>query len=245
MPWIYFYSAQSGYGATPGNDGHSFSQIPLANGIDPSVEAVEQDLPVVIVERQFTTDSGGPGRHRGGMGTTYSIGLLADAQVSNSDERTRSGPFGVEGALGSHRTYIERSTGVAATIRHPDDVATTPITGLYVDAATGEDRFLTGKFTSLAMKADEVFIKVTPGGGGSGDPLARDPAAVAEDVVNGLVSARGAVEDYGVVLLGDGSVDAVATAARRASYRTSKAFADRTGPAAWETREFPGTARAA
>src|SRR5262249_2249521 len=40
----------------------------------------------------------------------------------------------------------------------------------------------------------------TCGGGGWGDPLAREPERVREDVARGFVTARGAVEDYGVVL---------------------------------------------
>jgi N-methylhydantoinase B len=55
----------------------------------------------------------------------------------------------------------------------------------------------------------------TPGGGGWGDPHARDPARVARDVRLGYVSAEAARRDYAVVVTADGSVDAAATAALR------------------------------
>ena len=36
------------------------------------------------------------------------------------------------------------------------------------------------------------------GGGGYGDPKARDPAAVRDDVRNGYVSAKAAHDEYGI-----------------------------------------------
>ena len=54
------------------------------------------------------------------------------------------------------------------------------------------------------------------GGGGYGDPLTRDPGAVAHDVRLGLVSAAAARAEYGVVLLpNSGSVDLAATSLLR------------------------------
>ena len=50
-----------------------------------------------------------------------------------------------------------------------------------------------------------------PGGGGWGDPLDREPAAVAEDVLDEKISVAAARELYGVVVTKDGSVDAAAT----------------------------------
>jgi N-methylhydantoinase B len=61
---------------------------------------------------------------------------------------------------------------------------------------------------------DRLIIEM-PGGGGYGDPMTRDPEAVATDVRLGLVSAEAAANDYGVVVTDDGKVDAQATAGRR------------------------------
>jgi N-methylhydantoinase B len=61
-----------------------------------------------------------------------------------------------------------------------------------------------------------------PGGGGWGDPLDRDPEAVAWDVQNEKVSTAAARDDYCVVLDADGSVDADATAALRLSRRNGR-----------------------
>jgi N-methylhydantoinase B len=238
IPWIFFYGAQSGFGATASNDGHSFSMMPLANVTDPSIEALEQDLPVVIIQREFTTDSGGPGRNRGGMGTTYRIGLLADAEMSNSDDRGRRGPFGVEGALGSHSIYIERSRGVAAAARGGSNIPPSPVSGTYQGETANDDRFFTAKFTGLRLCADDVLSKYIPGGGGWGDPLSRDPEQVARDVQNGLVSVQGAEADYGVVLTADFKVDQSATRAKRQGLAASNALGQRHGPATWTRRSL-------
>jgi N-methylhydantoinase B len=70
------------------------------------------------------------------------------------------------------------------------------------------------------VRAGEVIRIRTTGGGGWGDPLERDPAAVADDVRNEKVGAASAREHYAVVLAGDGSVDVEATEALRASRRS-------------------------
>jgi N-methylhydantoinase B len=212
--------------------------MPLANVTDPSIEALEQDLPVVIIQREFTTDSGGPGRNRGGMGTTYRIGLLADAEMSNSDDRGRRGPFGVEGALGSHSIYIERSRGVAAAARGGSNIPPSPVSGTYQGETANDDRFFTAKFTGLRLCADDVLSKYIPGGGGWGDPLSRDPEQVARDVQNGLVSVQGAEADYGVVLTADFKVDQSATRAKRQGLAASNALGQRHGPATWTRRSL-------
>jgi N-methylhydantoinase B len=61
----------------------------------------------------------------------------------------------------------------------------------------------------------------TTGGGGWGDPIERDPAAVQRDVEWGKVSAAAARSDYGVVLV-EGLVDIAGTEALRASVRAAR-----------------------
>jgi N-methylhydantoinase B len=58
-----------------------------------------------------------------------------------------------------------------------------------------------------------------PGGGGFGDPLARDPQRVGADVRDGYVTPERAREDYGVVVDDGGEVDLPATATLRAARR--------------------------
>jgi N-methylhydantoinase B len=53
---------------------------------------------------------------------------------------------------------------------------------------------------STTMSAGERIYHRQAGGGGWGDPMERDPEAVARDVKNGKVSVKQAREQYGVVL---------------------------------------------
>ena len=69
----------------------------------------------------------------------------------------------------------------------------------------------------MAIHAGDRFICLGPAGGGFGAPLARDPARVVEDVLDGLISAETAKRDYGVVLSPTGALDPAATDLERHS----------------------------
>ena len=74
---------------------------------------------------------------------------------------------------------------------------------------------LPSKVPHMQIRAGEKFVCVGPAGGGYGDPLARDPTRVRDDVADGLLSTAAAREDYGVVLSATGPVDEAATARLR------------------------------
>jgi N-methylhydantoinase B len=69
------------------------------------------------------------------------------------------------------------------------------------------------------MRCDQTMVSYSNGGGGFGDPRARDPERVAYDVSEGWISATRAVEVYGAVLDLEGAVDVAATAAKRSALR--------------------------
>ena len=77
----------------------------------------------------------------------------------------------------------------------------------------------------LKVESGTTVRILSPGGGGYGDPLDRDPAAVAKDVADGLVTADEAQETYGVVLA-KGHVDAAATDRLRAARATTRTAAE-------------------
>ena len=71
------------------------------------------------------------------------------------------------------------------------------------------------KFTNVLLKRGDIVRYVTPGGGGYGDPLRRDPQAVLADVRNGWVSVGAAQREYGVIVVereDDFIIDEAATA---------------------------------
>jgi N-methylhydantoinase B len=77
----------------------------------------------------------------------------------------------------------------------------------------------------VPLQAGDQVRVITSGGGGYGDPLRRDPQAVARDVRLGYVSAAAARETYGVVLDADGAVRPADTEALRHSRSAGRSTA--------------------
>ena len=140
-------------------------------------------------------DSGGAGRHRGGLGAIYEIEALADggAEVFLLGERGKYPPFGVNGGKPAalNRFVYDTDAGEAAPA-------------------------LTSKVTDVRIRRGQRVRLMTPGGGGFGDPATRAPERVARDVRLGYVSAEAARQDYKVVLREDGTPDLAATDTLRA-----------------------------
>jgi N-methylhydantoinase B len=155
-------------------------------------ETLETDMPVLIERYGLRPDSGGPGRYRGGMGIDLALRVLSPDTVltARGMERIQFRPWGRRGGAPG-------ALGIAT-----------------VTTESGDSR-PTGKIDELLLQPGETVTFLSQGGGGYGDPYARDPAAVAADVRRGLVSADAAARDYGVVVR-DHTVDAEATAGLRA-----------------------------
>jgi N-methylhydantoinase B len=67
-----------------------------------------------------------------------------------------------------------------------------------------DEQRLPAKKTNHLIRSGDRLTLINAGGGGMGDPHARDPEAVARDVTLGFVSAERARIDYGVEIGGDG-----------------------------------------
>ena len=78
----------------------------------------------------------------------------------------------------------------------------------------GSGTVLKGKGFQVIPAGDRLVVEI-PGGGGFGDPFARDPALVARDVRHGLLEPEQAAAQYGVGLAPDGGVDFAETARLR------------------------------
>src|ERR1043165_889466 len=148
----------------------------------------------MFTQSALRPDSGGPGRHRGGLGAIYEIEALADggAEVFLLGERGKYPPFGVNGG---------KSAALNRFVYETDSGKATPP--------------LVSKVTDVKIRQGQKVRLETPGGGGFGDPATRDPARVARDVRLGYVSRRTALDAYKGALRDDGSVDADATAKAR------------------------------
>jgi N-methylhydantoinase B len=209
-----YYEAPAG-----GNGGHRDDDGPSAWGnIDfgnvrtiQSAEALEAGMPLRVERSELRVDSGGEGTMRGGLGLRRELRLVdGEARYSVLSDRAVLPPFGVGGA------------GPAAPVR-----VSVRRGGVEIEFATP------GKVTGHAITAGDVVVMQSAGGGGFGDPLARDPERARRDVGAGYVSRARAREGYGVILTASGDVDAAATAAQR----TRLAAARRRWPVVADERE--------
>ena len=174
-----------------------------------NVESHESRGRLLELYRREARDSGGAGRFRGGAGLEYAFTPHKAAGAARLI--TRCSGVAVPGGRGLAGGFpgapvssiVLRSTDVRERFgagRMPAGAA---------DLAAAETVVLAAKALS-AINEGDVVISGTPGGGGFGDPLRRDPEAVARDVLAGLVSEGAAGEVYGVVAPG-GACDAPAT----------------------------------
>jgi N-methylhydantoinase B len=194
--WIMFCFFGGGLGGNPETDGLNHSNNPISTATIPPVEVLESLYPVMFTQWALRPDSGGPGRHRGGLGAIYEVEALAagGADVFLIGERGKFPPFGVNGggSAALNRFVYETDSGEAIPR-------------------------LVSKITDIAIRQGQKVRLETPGGGGFGDPATREPDRVARDVRLGYVSREAALREYKVVLRDDGSLDEAATAKQRAA----------------------------
>jgi len=171
-PWADGSPYPVGQGAHASGDGANavMHVAESATRIAPA-EVWETRNPWLVERSELAIDSGGAGAYRGGNGLDWDVRLLEDAELTSVIDRTLTPPAGLAGGAEA------RPNG--ARLRLPD--------GTRVPCA---------KATRLAAPAGSVLELETGGGGGFGDPAARDPRAVAADVREGYVSEERARLDY-------------------------------------------------
>lgn len=180
-PYFMWYDwMMGGWGARNGGDGHNGTAPPFSVqlGTQP-LEGQERLAPVLTTGHELVTDSGGPGRSRGGLGCRKGaeIGAAKGTVMSYCCDRERSITWGLWGGLPSMPTgVVLRRRGGAAAER------------------------LGALFSNVPLEPGDVLERPSSGGGGLGDPLERDVQAVLDDVVDEYVSVERARKDYGVVV---------------------------------------------
>ena len=97
--WVMFCFFGGGLGGNPEGDGLNHGNNPISTATIPPVEILESLYPVMFTQWALRPDSGGPGRHRGGLGAIYEIEALdeGDTDVFLLGERGKFPPFGVNG----------------------------------------------------------------------------------------------------------------------------------------------------
>jgi N-methylhydantoinase B len=199
--YVQYEIIAGGAGARATKDGLSGITVNQSNARIAPVEIIESEFPTRLTRFELIADSGGAGEYRGGLGIRREYLNLADARFSIRSMKHLIPPNGCAG--GSH--------GRPGAI--------------WINPDTPEAKRLPTRYADYPLRANDVFRLDTPGGGGYGDPLARDPERVLADIREGIVSSEAAERDYGVVVapLGNSCVlDREATQARRAQMRAKR-----------------------
>ncbi len=204
--YAHYHFEGNGWGGRATSDGNSAQIVPHANCRNTPVEIFETRWPWVHEALRLNSDTGGAGRHRGGLGIERVMQVEADViTVSALADRAKRAPWGLWGGGEGSTTRIE--------LQRPGELQFRSFQEHYGLVSPS-------KFANVRLhKGDKVRL-VSPSGGGYGDPLERDPADVAADVREGFVSAASAKRLYGVVIDVAGLVDVPTTERLRASMRS-------------------------
>ncbi|MEI8152584.1 MAG: hydantoinase B/oxoprolinase family protein, partial [Hyphomicrobiales bacterium] len=130
------------------------------------VELQEIKYPVLVETHALRPDSGGTGKHRGGLGVELTYQLPQKCKANINLDRTRDPPWGLHGG-GSGAVNV-------CTIHRADGTA-----------------FNIKKATEIEIAAGDKVVFLTAGGGGYGDPKQRAPEAIAQDEAAGVVTGKG------------------------------------------------------
>jgi N-methylhydantoinase B len=165
-----------GLGARFNKDGLSGIDTHVTNCMNTPVESWEMDLPIRINRYELITDSGGPGKFRGGLGPVREYYLWGDPAILTArSERHKFAPKGIFGGRDALpcRFVLEEPGQEEVVLPH---LITRPV----------------AKGSTLTCRH--------AGGGGYFDPREREPKKVLEDVLDGYVSVKSAEKDYGVAI---------------------------------------------
>ncbi|WP_306205468.1 hydantoinase B/oxoprolinase family protein [Actinoplanes sp. RD1] len=166
-----------GWGGTATHDGmDAATHVSGATGRGTPIEVLEARTGMFMERVEIRTDSGGAGTFRGGCGLRRDIRFVTPGEFLTVIKKTKSAPWALAGG------------------RQPDP------NQIVVFPGTDQEHRVSTKRTNV-RPGDRVTL-LTAGGGGHGDPAARDPEAVRRDVAEGYVSARAARDVYGVDLDG-------------------------------------------
>jgi N-methylhydantoinase B len=218
----------AGLGATPTRDGvHCGGNMNIPSGGISDVERIEMQYPFLYFTRNFHLDGGGAGKFNGGTGS-FRIYMI----------------YGSQDCSVSYRPYSRLPEGVGLYGGNPAGIG--GIRAVYQTAgASLMERLEKGQYPIQADQIERddwgtvahpaeikgrvnlpeftIVADFVAGGGGYGDPLEREPDAVAQDVRRGIVSPRIAAEIYGVVLNRSALVpDSAATSKRRQDIRATR-----------------------
>ena len=169
--WVMFSFFGGGHGGHPEGDGLNHGNAPISTATIPPLEILEAAYPVAFTQWALRPDSGGAGKHRGGLGAIYEIELLEkSATAFLFGERGKFPPPGVvNGGPGAVNKFYYDS----------DD-----------DDAINNKKSppLVSKITGIKLRKGQKVRLETPGGGGYGKPADRLQHLIDNDMAQGYIS---------------------------------------------------------
>ena len=188
------------WGGSMARDGQEGISNPAANLGNTPIELLESRHPVEVTCYAFVQNSGGPGRHRGGVALMRGYRLLEDeAELIMRSDRRDILPYGLSGGMPGTPSWNVINPGPGQTLLPVCPMKSTPL-----------------------VKGDE-FLHIQAGAGGFGDPMERSADKVLADVLNELMTIDYAAEVYGVVIEA-GEVNYPATELQRHMLAASKSY---------------------
>lgn len=173
--YVYMETFGGGSGARFNKDGLSCVQVHMSNTSNLPIESMEVEFPYMVERYELVTDSGGPGKYRGGLSMSKDIRVLGhDSEFTIKADRQKVPPYGLFGG----------KPGLPGLIT------------IYPD--TPEARTIDSKKSGNILKANGILRCQMPGAGGYGNPLERSRELLIKDLEEGYVSPESAMRDYGM-----------------------------------------------
>jgi N-methylhydantoinase B len=194
--WVCVEVNEGSYGARATKDGLDAVDNLMANTRNVPCEEIELHYPLRVERYELRDEAPGAGRFRGGMGHVREMRFLVDGFFSCNGDRILEPPYGIFGG----------GDGLGARLTH--------------NPGTVNEAEWPSKVSGRKVASGDVLRVMGPSSAGYGDPLTREPVRVLADWLDDIVDADEALDRYGVVIdTRAGTVDEVATAARRRGHR--------------------------
>lgn len=174
--WVYLEVNEGSYGGRPESDGPDSVDNLIANTRNNPIEELEWRFPMRTDRYELREEPAAAGEYRGGIGIVRTNTFLVDTIVTCEADRHESDvPWGIFGGQDGLNASVVRNPGTPDAQNWP------------------------AKVTARQLKAGDSLQITVPSGGGYGDPYARDPQKVLNDVLDEFTSIEQAA-DYGVVI---------------------------------------------
>jgi N-methylhydantoinase B len=182
--YVYLETLGGGFGGRCTKDGKDGVQVHITNTSNLPIEAIEMEYPLMIESYGFVPDSGGPGKHRGGLGLRRVVRPVGHTMTfSGQGERFANQPWGI---FGGGAGGIGRFLKIGPHGHQP--LATKPM--------------------SIEITAEEAIVIETPGAGGYGECKYRSKNDLRRDFLSGKFSRDFLMRHYGYDPLGHGDASA-------------------------------------